>query len=199
MQGVGDPSSGASRLVVGGIDGHFPYDGNVKRPLWLSRSTMPKSGSMTGRPQRKRRSYGGREVLRFGEAIAALAIAGLAVRLLPFKDLTRTLGWGGRGGRRPGTAESLHSETAQAVWRASRRVPWRTVCIHRGLAAQWMLRRRGLDSRFHYGLSQAGSILSAHVWVSLDGSIVVGEEEAARFTCVAEFPPKTEDRTLTEA
>jgi hypothetical protein len=27
--------------------------------------------------------------------------------------------------------------------------PWTPVCIQRGLAAQWMLRRRGIDARLH--------------------------------------------------
>ena len=119
-----------------------------------------------------------------------LALAALAVRLLPFRTLTKTLGWGGAGhGNSSEPPASRPAQIAQAVWRASRRSPWRTVCIHRGIAVQWMLRRRGLDGRFHYGLSQADSVLSAHVWVSLDGTILIGAEEASRYRCVAEFPP----------
>jgi len=61
--------------------------------------------------------------------------------------------------------------------RASRRLPWHTVCFHEGLAAHWMLRRRGLPSRLHYGIRQQGDRLTAHVWVDVAGSAVIGEEK----------------------
>jgi hypothetical protein len=72
----------------------------------------------------------------------------------------------------------------------SARVPWRAVCFQRGLAAHRMLRRRGLPSILHYGVAQEpASGLKAHVWVSLDGVDVIGGEEAAKFSCLATFPP----------
>lgn len=83
----------------------------------------------------------------------------------------------------------MPSEIAQAVERASRRLPVRTVCFHEGLAAQWMLRRRGAHSFLHYGIKQANDRLSAHVWVTLNGRIIVGEAASADHACVATFPP----------
>jgi hypothetical protein len=62
-----------------------------------------------------------------------------------------------------------------------------------------MLRRRGLDARFHYGLSNANSVLKAHVWVSLNGSVVMGEEEASHYKCLAEFPARVSVSGQTEA
>ena len=76
----------------------------------------------------------------------------------------------------------------QAVDRAARRMPWRLVCIHKGLAAHWMLRRRGLLSRLHYGIAAGENQLTAHVWVSLDDEILIGGEEAASHALVATFP-----------
>lgn len=44
-------------------------------------------------------------------------------------------------------------------------VPWRTVCLRKGLALQWMLRRRGIDARLHYGIGKDDvGALCAHLW-----------------------------------
>jgi hypothetical protein len=74
-----------------------------------------------------------------------------------------------------------------AIERAACRLPWRTVCFHQALAAHWMLRRRGYDSRVRYGLRQ-GEVLTAHVWVTLGDRVVIGEERDDPHTTVAVFP-----------
>ena len=79
---------------------------------------------------------------------------------------------------------------AQAVNAWARRFPWKTVCFQKGLALHWMLRRRGVDSRLHYGVDHhAVKGLRAHVWVSVGGETVMGGEVADEFTCLATFPP----------
>ncbi len=62
----------------------------------------------------------------------------------------------------------------------------------RGLAAQWMLRRRGIPSVLYYGTAaESGKGLAAHVWVKDGESAVIGGKFAARFTVLAAFPPPT--------
>lgn len=121
---------------------------------------------------------------RFAEAICALALASIAIRVLPFRAVVRLMG------RRqlPGEGGRAAAGVRVAVKRASRRLPWRIVCFQEGLAAHWMLRRRGAPSLLHYGLQQSRDGLGAHVWVTVDGTVVVGEEESARHACVAVFP-----------
>jgi hypothetical protein len=67
-------------------------------------------------------------------------------------------------------------------------VPWKAVCFQRGLAVHVMLRRRGIGSVLHYGVSQSDG-LKAHVWVRAAGHDVIGCEEASAFTCLATYPP----------
>jgi hypothetical protein len=64
------------------------------------------------------------------------------------------------------------------------------VCFQQGLAAQLMLRRRGVPSVLYYGAApNDGSGLSAHVWVR-DGDVgVIGDEIASRYAQLAAFPP----------
>ena len=63
------------------------------------------------------------------------------------------------------------------------------MCIQQGLALQWMLRRRGVDARLHYGIAKdERGELQAHVWVAAGGEVVIGGAEAPQFKCVATYP-----------
>lgn len=119
------------------------------------------------------------------EATASLALASAVLALLPFKRAVR-LGSIPLGGSSSGSAE----EVVSAIEKAARRLPWRNVCIQKGIAAQRMLRRRGFDAILHYGVGTGRDRdgLAAHVWVSVDGSPVIGGEEASAFAPVGAFP-----------
>lgn len=130
-----------------------------------------------------------REIARFAEAACALALAWAAIRLLPFRILMRTTAFG-PDPIEPSDARSRTVAMAvrQAVKRAARRLPWTIVCFPEGLAAHWMLRRRSMPSQLHYGLRPSTEKLSAHVWVTLAGEVIVGEEADDPHHCVAIFP-----------
>ena len=65
------------------------------------------------------------------------------------------------------------------------------MCFQQGLAAQLMLRRRGIPSVLYYGAAQDGSGLHAHVWVR-DGDIdVIGGEIAIVLPSWRHFRTKT--------
>ena len=117
------------------------------------------------------------------EAAATLALAAAALALLPFKRAIRI---GAVPLRRDSPADAY--EVVAAIETAALRLPWRNVCIHKGIAAQRMIRRRGLDARLHYGIGKDDGRLAAHVWVSLDGVPVIGGEEADAFAPVGAFP-----------
>jgi hypothetical protein len=124
------------------------------------------------------------------EALPALVLASLAVRLVPFRRLAVLAS---RPVRREGAAAdpAFLRKMRWAVEAWGRRVPWRAVCFQKGLALHWMLRRRGVASVLHYGVAmEADRGLRAHVWVSVDGRDVIGGEEAVGFARVASFPPQ---------
>ena len=118
-------------------------------------------------------------------AVVTLTLASAAVSVLPFRNAIR-FGLVGLAPRRLASATDI----VWAVEAAARRLPWRTVCLQKGLAAQHMLRAAGIDASLHYGARhQTGtSDLEAHVWVSVDGKPVIGGEEALAFAEVAKFP-----------
>lgn len=130
-----------------------------------------------------------REVARFVEAACALTAAWVAIKVLPFRMVMRTTDFGGvPNGWSVDQQRVVGRDVRQAIQRAARRLPWTIVCFPEGLAAQWMLRRRVMPSHLHYGLRPTVEKLSAHVWVTLAGEIVVGEEPDDAHHCVAIFP-----------
>lgn len=129
------------------------------------------------------------------EAAFALAASSLAIALLPFRRIAQWLS----ASLPPETHWQNMAPTAVAIlainaW--ARRLPWKTVCFQKGLALHWMLRRRGIASRLHYGVDRhAEQGLRAHVWVSVDGEIVMGGDVAHEFVCLAVFPPPNQPAT----
>src|SRR3954467_15907358 len=139
-------------------------------------------------PLRRRARLGAGDLLLLAEGLATLAAASLAIRLMPFRRLAAAASGGGAASSGiPDDARLRKLRWAVEAW--GRRVPWRAVCFQRGLAFHRILRRRGIDSRLHYGVSPAGETgLSAHVWVSVGGRTWLGGEEAPRFALLATFP-----------
>lgn len=118
-------------------------------------------------------------------ACLVLSGASAAVALLPFR---RAIRFGCVAQRSAGGL--LIADCVWAVEAAARRLPWRTLCIEQGLAVQRMLRRSGANAVLHYGARHdpVSGALEAHVWVSVDGQVVIGGEDARHYAEVACYP-----------
>lgn len=132
-----------------------------------------------------------RDYALLAEAFAAVAAASLAIRLAPFRKVGAYASRPPRVSRSAAPGEIARLRRAVLAWR--RRAPWRIVCFQQALALQILLRRRGVASVLHYGIAQEDA-LKAHVWLSVGGEVVVGGEEASRFTEIAQFPAAAEAR-----
>jgi hypothetical protein len=121
------------------------------------------------------------------EALLSLSVASVLIRFASFERAVRFA-----SRRALGASQTKERSAERVVWSvkaASARMPWRTVCFHKGIAVQWMMRRRGMDARLHYGIGHGPARdLEAHVWVTVDRRVMVGGEEARRFNEVAVFP-----------
>ena len=128
------------------------------------------------------------------EAVLWLAIAGFCIAVLPFRHV-------GVLAARPidlHRPKLPHQDRLNKIRRirwaiisAGARVPWRALCFQQALAAQLMLRRRGVPSVLYYGAAQDDrSGLLTHVWVRHGDVDVVGGEIANHFAVLATFPPK---------
>jgi hypothetical protein len=119
------------------------------------------------------------------EAAVMLAAARLAVAVVPSK---RVFAWASRPPRR---IERFNGEEIGWVAWAVETVgskPWmKSLCLPRALAAQTMLRRRGIPSKLCLGVARNGGAMEAHAWVEIGANKIVGGAEAQRFTRLAEF------------
>lgn len=120
------------------------------------------------------------------EAGAALA-AGAAARLLvPFPVLARRLARHPRSGPPAAADEARSIRRAIDAW--TRRLPVEPKCFARGLAAFWMLRRRGRAASLYYGAATIEGQLKAHVWVRSGDRDIVGCDTADQYALLATFP-----------
>ncbi|HYW14849.1 MAG TPA: lasso peptide biosynthesis B2 protein [Allosphingosinicella sp.] len=140
--------------------------------------------SPAARPSRPRLA----DAPMLAEALAALALASMAIALLPFRRVAAAASAPARGPARVDPQTVRRARSAVTGW--SRRVPWRAVCFQKGLALHWMLRRRGIPSVLLYGARRDGDGLAAHVWVDVEGETVIGGDESPNFACLARFPPE---------
>ena len=130
-----------------------------------------------------------RQVL-FLEAWMRLAWARMLLRVLTFRQLTRLFSIPLRKTVLSSTErDQLRRDVGWAIEKASDCLPGKTVCFPRGVAAQIMCRKRGIDTMMYYGaVVDPVAGLTAHVWVQ-DGSCgVVGHVGADKYGVLARFP-----------
>ena len=149
------------------------------------------------RPLRRFAQVDGRRRLVVVEAVVCLLAARLALILIPFPRLA---GWLGtfvppsdpRASRVQANATTQHEMLAReigwAVTRSARYVPFNAVCLPQAMAAQFMLRRRGVASVMHFGAGKGtDKPLDAHAWLDAAGVDVTGYPVAANLTEIACF------------
>lgn len=140
------------------------------------------------RKRRTLRRLSGRQWLLLIEAGLLLAVASAAIALLPFARVGR-LASGRDAPLAPLREAAVIVELRWAITAMARRAPFRAKCFEQGMAAQWMLRRRGIASTLFYGIARdRDRALSAHVWVRAGAYDVVGCENISDFAMVAQFP-----------
>ena len=114
------------------------------------------------------------------EAAVLIVLIRASFRLASF---AATLRWVGRGWRARDRASAdppdpmIARRVGAAVRAAARRLPGST-CLVEAVAAEAMLKRRGVPSTLHIGVRAPSDAtpLDAHAWLECAGSIVVGDQ-----------------------
>jgi hypothetical protein len=96
--------------------------------------------------------------------------------------------------QRPLDLDSLATaqQVGWAVRKAAQFTPWQSTCLVQVLAAQWMLRQRGIAGSFCLGASieSEGEVvpgISAHAWLKCGDEFITGEQGHERYTVVSSF------------
>jgi hypothetical protein len=131
------------------------------------------------------------------EAALWLALARLALAILPFPRIARHLGTftapaEGRARALPADPTPEQADCARqvgwAVTRAARHVPFAAVCLPQAIAGKMMLRRRGITGVLTLGVARPGEdAIESHAWLAAAGVEVTGYPVAAEFTEIASF------------
>jgi hypothetical protein len=138
-----------------------------------------------------RRRFLATRLLR-AEAATSLLAARLALALFSFHRLTRFFN---RSPARPEPTgperDRIRKEVQGAIFHARRTWSLKTTCLHRAMAAQAMLRRRGVGATLYYGAATLpGRGLRTHAWVQDGETGVVGLLVAQRdgYQVLARYP-----------
>jgi hypothetical protein len=119
------------------------------------------------------------------EAAVSLTIARLALLLLPAKWV---FAWAARPPR--SVQRFRESEIEWVSWaidRVGSSFFFGAICLPRALAAQRMIRRRGILSHLCLGVSRKNDTIIAHAWIEIGGEVIVGAAGKDDFIKIAEF------------
>jgi hypothetical protein len=122
------------------------------------------------------------------EATVALTLARLAVNILPAAWI---VAWTKRPPRRVDRflPPTIIDAACRAVDEIGAKSWMQALCLPRALAAQAMLRRRGVASRLCLGAGRENGELAAHAWIELDYPlpVPVGSSGQPKFTRLVSF------------
>ena len=149
------------------------------------------------RPLRRFAQVDRRRRALVAEAVLCLLLARLGLIFVPFPKLARRLGvfvppsdprvLSARA-EAPREQAVLAREIGWAVTRSARYVPFKAVCLPQAMAAQAMLRRRGVASVMHFGAARGeDKPLDAHAWLDAAGVEVTGYPVGSKFAEIACF------------
>ena len=116
------------------------------------------------------------------EAIAELSRASIELRVVPSSKAIGRLGILSEPDAHDSAAERLPEAEllGRSVTRAANALPWRPTCLPQALAVKRMLRRRGIGSELHLGVTSP-ALGQAHAWVTVGGEPVVGRAGLEQF------------------
>ena len=132
------------------------------------------------------------------EAVLLLLLARLLVKYVPMRRWRHRLSTVEEGGP-PFEGRRLARKVARVVRRVARHVPFRAVCLPQAMAAQWMLRRRGISSRLFFGArrrlrpataspeERPASGMDFHAWLTVGDACVLGGAERDTYVALPPF------------
>lgn len=110
------------------------------------------------------------------ESVVTLAWVRVLLRFAPRRALRGVLDHAGDG--RPADPRIL-----ETFRRIAARVPFAHNCMHRSLALQRMLARRGTTARLRIGLGAKPNLFPGHAWLECGGAVINDDPEVVtRFT-----------------
>ena len=115
-------------------------------------------------------------------AVVAVAAIRFCLWILPYRVVRRLARGTSMPPRGTPQASVVSAERiARDVARAARVVP-RATCLVQALAGEWLIVRAGAPVVLQYGVAFGERGVEAHAWLESGGRVILGGEEAARFS-----------------
>ena len=133
------------------------------------------------------------------EAVLLLLLARLLIKYVPMRRWRHRLSTAQEPGGPPPEGRRLGRKVARVVRRVARHVPFRAVCLPQAVAAQWMLRRRGISSCLFFGArrrlrpatappeNRPASGMDFHAWLTVGDACVLGGAERDTYVALPPF------------
>ena len=131
------------------------------------------------------------------EAVLLLLLARLLVKYVPMRRWRHRLATAEEPGSPPPEGRRMGRKVARVVRRVAWHVPFRAVCLPQAMAAQWMLRRRGIPSRLFFGArrrpktapprDRPASGMDFHAWLTVSDACVLGGAERDTYVALPPF------------
>ncbi len=129
------------------------------------------------------------------EAWIFVCVARVCLLFFPFKWLASTIGESmTESDSYLGVDARIRARMiSRAIGTAASRTPWKTVCLPRAIAAQWMLKRYDIAGTLYLGLAKDNTKpenFAAHAWLRCGDMILTGYSGHERFTVLSTFSSK---------
>jgi hypothetical protein len=124
------------------------------------------------------------------EAYCLLGLARLASLTVPLRWIVPFFGkiHGTTPDKVPEDEMRAARDISQAVENAARHTPWESRCLVQAIAANAMLRRRGMRGTLYLGLAKDERVgVCAHAWLRFGDMILTGESEVDEFSMAGSF------------
>ncbi len=123
------------------------------------------------------------------EALLLVAIARIAILVLPFRWIAKWLGRHMQSSLQQPENLLTMRNVQWAVKAMAHRVPWKAECLVQAMAARSMLQRRSMNGTLFLGVAKDSSSdeLKAHAWLKCGDQWVTGGRGAEKFAVVSTF------------
>lgn len=115
------------------------------------------------------------EKVLFFRALFLVIYARFSLQIGAFKKVVRRFS-GKAAEQRSDQADSVSSNQVAYLLNAASCIIPAPICLSKALAGSVLFRSCGYKTQFHIGVTRdGGSMLEAHAWLTLDGSVIVGD------------------------
>ena len=76
---------------------------------------------------------------------------------------------------------------SKVIYKVSRKVPWRFMCLEQAIVARIFLNLKGVPNIVYFGFKKEEELTKAHAWLKVNDFVVTGESGYEEYKVIAKF------------